>query len=79
MKPQLRAVNPERPHPRDIARQRVAKWKSNAEREQLPIVNVTTGSGAPLLDKDRVVGGSYPTCRIELNKGRSWWRRLIGR
>lgn len=51
----LRAVDPDRLHPRDIARQRIAKWKSNAEREKLPTVNVTTGSGAPLLDRDKVL------------------------
>lgn len=42
-------------HPRDLARQRVREWKSNAEREGLPIVNTTTGSGAPLLDRDEVL------------------------
>lgn len=66
-------------HPRRLAREVIARWKSNAEREGLPVVNPTTGSGAPLLDKDRVVRGSYPSYRGGLVEGRSWWRRLIGR
>lgn len=31
------------------------EWQSDAEREGLPVVNTTTGSGAPLLDRDRVL------------------------
>ena len=46
-------------HPRAIARQRVKQWKSDAERERLPVVNLTD-SGAPLLDRDAVLRASYP-------------------
>lgn len=42
-------------HPRNLARAAVEKWKSNAERGGLPTVNTTTGSGAPLLDRDKVL------------------------
>lgn len=37
-----------------------SKWVSDAEREGLPLVNVTTDSGAPLLDRDAVLRNSYP-------------------
>jgi len=37
------------------------EWKSDAEREGLPLVNLTTGSGAKLLDRDAVLRRSYPT------------------
>lgn len=66
-------------HPRVIARQRVNEWRSNAEREGWPVSNVHDVHGAPLLDKDAVVRGSYPTYRAELIEGKSWWRRLFRR
>lgn len=52
MKPNLRAVDNDQPHARDIARQRVNEWRSNAEREGLPITNMHDDKGAPVLDVD---------------------------
>ena len=76
MKPNLRAVDNERPHNLDIARQRIAQWRSNAQREGLPTTNVID-SGAPLLRRDEVVRGSYPT--YEVNPRRSLWSKLFRR
>ena len=59
-KAQLRVIDNEQRHPRDIARQRVAEWRSNAEREQLPVSNVHDDKGAPLLDVDEVLRRSDP-------------------
>lgn len=50
-KSQLRAVDNQQP--RDVTQQ--PEWRSDAEREQLPVVNRTTGSGAPLLKPDEVL------------------------
>lgn len=36
------------------------QWQSDAERLNLPLVNVTTDSGAPVLDRDAVLRNSYP-------------------
>ena len=55
MKTNLRAVDNDHPHPRDIARQRVAEWRSNAEREGLPVTNVHDDKGAPVLTRDEVL------------------------
>lgn len=49
-------------HPRRLAREAIARWKSDAEQRQLPTTNLTTGSGAPLLDRDAVLRKSYPDC-----------------
>lgn len=73
MKLNLRAVNNTQPHARDLARQRVAEWRSNAQREGLPTTNVID-SGAPLLRRDEVVRGSYPT--YEASEKRSLWKRI---
>lgn len=56
---QLRAVDTERPHSRDVARQRVKAWRSDADREALPVTNIID-TGAPLLKVDDVVRASYP-------------------
>lgn len=53
-KPQLRAVNDTQPHARDLARQAVAEWRSDAQRGQLPVTNIID-SGAPLLRPDDVL------------------------
>lgn len=48
---------------RELAKEAVRRhreWKSNAEKEGLPLVNTTTNSGAPLLDRDAVLRKSYP-------------------
>ena len=59
-KPNLRAVDNEVEHPLDYARRKVKEWRSDAEREGLPTTNLTTGSGAPLLNRDEVLRRSYP-------------------
>lgn len=75
MKANLRAVDNDHPHSLDIARQRVAKWRSNAQREGLPVTNLTD-SGAPLLERDRVLRASYPTYGPVAAK-RSLWAKLF--
>lgn len=47
---------------RQLARERVAQFRLDREKGEkpLPVVNRTTGSGAPLLDVDEVVRRSYP-------------------
>lgn len=55
MKPQLRAVDNNLPHARDIAAQRVREWRSNAERQSLPVTNVHDNKGAKVLDVDEVL------------------------
>lgn len=52
MKPNLRAVNNEHEHNRDYARRKVKEWRSNAERERLPVSNPHDDKGAPVLDID---------------------------
>lgn len=47
-------------HPRVLARQRVNEWRSNAEREKLPVSNPHDSKGAPLLDVDAVLSRSEP-------------------
>lgn len=51
-KSQLRAVDNQQLHPLDTTHQ--TEWRSNAEREQLPVVNVVD-SGKPLLRVDEVL------------------------
>lgn len=36
------------------------RWESDAQRKRLPTVNLTTGSGAPLLNRDEVLRRSLP-------------------
>lgn len=69
----------ERPvdHPRRLAREAIAQWRSNAQREGLPITNLTH-SGAPLLERDRVLRASYPTYGPVVAK-RSLWAKLFRR
>lgn len=61
---QLEAAEREPSHPRSLARETVAKWRSDAERGELPIVNLTTGSGAPLLDRDAVLSHAHHDQRL---------------
>lgn len=56
---QLEAAERDPQHPRTLARQAVAKWRSDAEREALPVTNIID-TGAPLLDRDAVLRRSYP-------------------
>lgn len=59
-KPNLRVVDTEQPHARDIARQRIKEWRSNADKGHLPLTNVHDDKGAPVLDRDSVLRNSYP-------------------
>ena len=80
MKSNLRAVDNSQPHARDIARQRVKEWRSNAEREGWPVSNAHDVHGAPLLDRDGVVRASVPNhAEPEVKTQRGWWGRLFGR
>lgn len=74
----LRVIDNDHPHTRDIARQRVAEWRSNAQREGLSITNVHDGKGAELLDRDGVLRRSYPTYATTETR-RSRWSRLFRR
>lgn len=47
-------------HARSLARAAIKRWRSDADRQALPTVNRTTGSGAPLLKVDDVIRRSYP-------------------
>ena len=59
LKPNLRAVDNNQPHARDIARAAVKEWRSNADKEELPIATVQD-SGAPSLRVDDVIRRSQP-------------------
>lgn len=48
--------------PRRLAREAIAKWRSDTEQRQLPVVNLHDDKGAPLLDRDAVLRRSYPDC-----------------
>lgn len=43
-------------HPRSIARQRIKEWRSNAQRQSLPVTNVHDDKGAKVLPVDEVLG-----------------------
>lgn len=59
-KSQFRVVDGEREHSRDYARRKVRQWRSNAERDRLPVSNVHDDKGAEVLDVDRVINASLP-------------------
>lgn len=58
-KSNLRAVDSEQEHPRDRARREVKRWRSDAERERLPVSN-QQDTGAPRLSVDEVLRKSEP-------------------
>lgn len=58
-KPNLRAVNPEVEHPRDLAHKAVKRWRSNAEKEKLTVSN-QHDSGAPALLVDDILRRAEP-------------------
>lgn len=58
-KVQLRAVSTELEHPRDRARREIERWRSNADKERLPVSN-QHDTGAPKLDVDAVLRKSDP-------------------
>lgn len=66
-------------HPRQLARQAVMEFRSNAQREGLPIANVHDDKGAPVLMRDEVVRASIPNhAEPAVKTRRGWWRRLFG-
>lgn len=68
----LRAVNPNVDHPRDRARRDVKRWRSNAEKEKLPVVN-QWHSGAPNLSVDAVLQRTLRTMpEVEDDKSFPW-------
>lgn len=67
-------------HPRKLARDAIMEFRSNAQREGLPIANVHDDKGAPVLMRDEVVRSSIPNHAEPAVKTRQgWWRRLFGR
>lgn len=53
-KPNFRVVDNENLHARDLAHKAVKRWRSNAEKENRPVTNITD-SGAPSLRVDDVL------------------------
>lgn len=51
-------------HPRSIARQAVAQWRSDAQRNQLPVTNQHDDKGAPVLDVSATLGYSHHNARL---------------
>lgn len=64
-------------HPRRLAAEAVAQFRSDAERGQLATTNIRDVHGAPLLDRDGVVRASVPN-RAEpvVKTRRGWWSKL---
>lgn len=62
-------------HPRKLAREAVIQFRSNAQREGLPVVNERDVHGAPLLDRDAVVKASLPP-QPPVKTRRGWWSKL---
>lgn len=76
-KPNFRVIDNEHEHPLDRARRLVAEWRSNAEREKLPTVNVRD-SGAPVLDVDHVISRTQPEHAPKVvAEQRHWWSKLL--
>lgn len=67
MKPQLRAVDPDRELNLDYARRKVNQWKSDTERGKLSISN-QDDTGAPSLRVDDVLKRSLPNHAKENSK-----------
>lgn len=65
-------------HPRQLARQAVMEFRSNAQRNQLATTNIHDVHGAPVLMRDEVVRRSLPP-EPAVKTRRGWWRRLLGR
>lgn len=59
MKPNLRAVDNERPHARDVARKIIRRWKSDAEKDHLPVANQHGEEVRPVLRVDEVLQKSF--------------------
>lgn len=61
-KPNLRVVDNDHPHARDLARQRIAEFKLDREKGMipLPVTNIHDTQGAPTLDVNAVLRRSEP-------------------
>lgn len=65
-------------HPRKLARDAIMEFRSNAQREGLPIANVHDDKGAPVLMRDDVIRASLPPePAVETRRG--WLARLFRR
>lgn len=47
-------------HPRSLARKAITEWRSNAAKENLPVVNITDNKGGRRLNTDEVLRRSEP-------------------
>lgn len=47
-------------HPRVLAREVIKQWRSNAQRESLPVSNQHDDKNAPVLDVDEILRRSQP-------------------
>lgn len=75
--PKLRVIDNEHEHPRDRARRLVNEWRSDADRENLPVSNRHDDKGAPVLDVDHVIRRTQPEHAARLTtQRRSLWSRL---
>ena len=63
-KPQLRAVDNQRTHPRDLARQRVKRWRSDAEKLKLSTTNIHDDKGAKVLNVGDILSHDHHSARI---------------
>ena len=63
-KPQLRAVDKEINHPRDLARQRVKRWRSDAEKLKLSTTNIHDDEGAKVLNVTDILSHEHHSARI---------------
>lgn len=63
-------------HPRRFARAAVTEFRSNAAKENLPIVNLCD-TGAPLLRRDEVVRASMPNHAIIAKTVKDSWSLTI--
>lgn len=61
---QLEAAERDPRHPRSLARQAVAKWRSNAEREMLPVTNQHDIHEAPVLNTDAILDHNHHNQRL---------------
>ena len=61
---QLEAAERSPDHPRTIARQAVAKWRSDADREVLPVSNQHDTRGAKVLDVTAALGHKHHDARL---------------
>lgn len=51
-------------HPRSIARQAVAEWRSDASRLKLPVSNTHDDKGAPVLDVAATLAHDHHDARL---------------